>query len=88
VGIVWGVPVTIVAGDWIAVGVTVAAPIAGGEVGGAALQLVSHKEDVTNKETTFSAIVTNVKPVPVLTKTQACFLRDHGYRWPSLPILL
>ena len=86
-GIVWGVPVIIVAADWTALGVGVAVPVALGKVVKDALQLVTHKEDINNKETTFSAVVTNVKPLPFLTKTQACSLRDHGHRMPLLPTL-
>ena len=85
---VGGVSVIIVAGDSIAVGVAVSVPVARGKVVGVELQLISHRENTNNIETTFSAIVTNVKPLPFLTKIQAGFLRDHGYRLPWTPILL
>ena len=86
-GMVWGVPVIVVAGDWIAVGGAVAVPVALGKVVGGALQLVSHKKDINNKVTAFSAIVINIKPLPFLTKTQVYFLRGHGHTLPLLPTL-
>jgi hypothetical protein len=49
------------------------------------LQLASHSEHIINKETALGVIVTNVRPLPFLTKIRVYFLRDPGHRLPLLP---
>src|SRR5688500_11932688 len=89
VGIVCGVIVIDISGDWFTVGMEVEVEIAGlvtcGEVVGAAMQLASHREYTINKDTVLGIIVTTVRPLPFLTKIGVYFLRGHERILPLLP---